>query len=226
MRSRYLPTLIPWRLRVALFRERIKIATVLSVLAFAMSGYQFVKSDFPARHSLQAVAVGDVDERLAPNKQDRIDLRLAVVNAGNREAAILRAEIVTLQKEADGYAWVRIWPGMGEGFQSKSFKAGEIAIISLITSGYGHDYFNDPMHARPIDSRHHEFVVGVRITSLDSAGRIYHVLYPISQYKIANDWKAGPPSEGYTFDRRPHELLVNIAATIPPLAKRYEDDVP
>ena len=199
---------------------------VFATIALVFTTFTFIKTNFYSLDSLQAVAIGEVDERLVPNRQDRIDLRLSVVNAGTREAAILQADIVTLKKEGNGFAWVRIWPSVGQGFEAKALKPGEITIVSLVTSGYAHDYFMDAQYSRPIDERHHEFVEGVRIKSMDSRGQIYSVVYPISQYKVLNDWKAGPPSEGYTFDRTPHELLVRTQPMIPPLAIKYADDVP
>lgn len=197
-------------------------------VAIGLSLFNFWQANLHITNDLEVVAIGGVDQRLAPNKQDRISVRLALVNVGNREASVLQAEVVALYKGDQGYSWVRIFPAVGEGFDARTLKLGEISIISLVTDGYAYDYFMRPRYSRPIDVAHHEFVEGVRIKSMDADGHIYSVLYPISQYKVRNDFdgKGGPPSEGYTFDRSVHHLFVNEPEMIPPLAKEYKDDVP
>jgi hypothetical protein len=208
-----------------LLAHRLNASLVLSILAFGMSAYTFAASQVPY-NSVLAIAVGPVDEDLAD--QGRIDLRLAVVNRGNRDATVFQAELVAIHKEPDGYSWVRIFPPDGKGFEGRVVKAGETVVIALITSGTTRDYHRDPHFSRPIDEKHHEFTVGVRIKSMNAKGEIFSIVYPISQFKVRNDWDgSGPPSEGYTFDRNPHELFVHgEEESIPPVAKSYTDDIP
>ncbi len=196
----------------------ISVALMLSIINFIQAN--------AVRDDLQATAIGDVDTRLPFNQQDRITIRLAVVNAGTRQAAVLQAEVVSLYKEDDGqYSWVRIFPAIGQGFEAKTLKPGEIEILSLVTDGYAHAYFKNPRYARPIDATRHEFTEGVRIKSMDSRGNIYSVLYPISQFNVPNDIQNGP-TDGFTFDRRPHQLLLNTCECVPPLAREYRDGLP
>jgi hypothetical protein len=200
------------------------ILLMFTTLGFIYATFAFIRDRVYVRDDLQATAIGDVDTRQTPENQDRISLRLAVVNAGTRDAAVLQAEIVALRKESDGYSWVRIFPPLGEGFEAKVLKPGEITIVSLVTDANAHDkYFRNPNYARTIDATHHEFAEGVRIRSMDSKGRLFTLLYPFSQFKVPNDITSGP-TDGYTFDCHPHELLVNLPETIPPLATKYDGD--
>jgi len=213
--------------RVQAFVRAWKDVILLAIATISVSygSYTFFVGNFYTKDDLQATAIGDVDTRLPASQQDRISLRLAVVNAGTGDAGVLQAAIVPLRKEDDGYAWVRIFPPIGEGFEAKVLKPGEIVILSLVTGGHAQDYFTDPNYSRRIDGEHHEFVEAVRIKSMDSKGHIYSVLYPIWQFKIRNDYQRGP-TEGWTFDRRTHQLLVNTGEKIPPLAKEYNDELP
>jgi hypothetical protein len=200
-------------------------ATLLfATVAFVYSTADFFRSYVYVRDDLQATAVGEVDTRETLDKQDRISLRLAVVNAGTRDAAVLQAEIVALRNEYEGYSWVRLHPPLGQGFEARTLKPGEIAILSLVTDAYAHDYFRNVNYARPIDATHHEFTQGVRIKSMDSKGRLYTLLYPVSQFKVPNNITNGP-TDGYTFDCHPHQLLVNVLESVPPLATKYDGDV-
>ena len=205
-------------------RWRDVLLLLFSTLSFIYATFAFIHDRLYVRDDLQATAIGEVDTRQTPENQDRMSLRLAVVNAGTREAAVLRAEIVALRKESEGYSWVRVIPPFGEGFEAKALKPGEIAILSLVTDASSHDrYFRNPNYARPIDATHHEFAMGVRIKSMDSKGRLYTLLYPVSQFKVPNDITNGP-TDGYTFDCYPHQLLVNLPETTPPLATKYDGD--
>ncbi len=200
------------------------IFLVFATLGAFYATFAFIRDNIYVRDDLQATVIGDVDTRQMLEKQDRISLRLAVANAGTRDGAVVQAEIVALRKEDEGYSWVRIFPPVGEGFEAKTLKPGEITILSLVTDAYAHvQYFRNPNYARPIDATHHEFAEGVRIKSMDSKGRLYMLLYPVSQFKVPNDITNGP-TDGYTLDCHPHQLLVNLPETIPPLATRYEDD--
>lgn len=197
---------------------------LFATVAFVYATADFFRSYIYVRDDLQATVVGEVDARQTADKQDRISLRLAVVNAGTRDAAVLQAEIVALRNEYKGNSWVRLPPPLGEGFEARTLKPGEIAILALVTDAYAHDYFRKVNYARPIDATHHEFAEGVRIKSMDSKGRLYTLLYPVSQFKVPNNITNGP-TDGYTLDCHPHQLLVNLPETIPPLATRYDGDV-
>ena len=201
------------------------IIIIFGTIGIATNIYTFVRSNLYVSDDLQVTAIGDVDQQLPASQRDRIALRLAVANAGTRDAAVLQADIMALYKEENGYSWVRIFPAIGEGFEAKTLKPGEIVIVSLISGGYTRDYYVNGRYSRPIDAQYHEFTEALRVKSMDSQGRIYSTLYPISQFKIRNDWKVGP-TEGFTFDRSTHHLLVNGSETMPPLAKEYKDDIP
>src|SRR5206468_989450 len=99
------------------------------------------------------------------------------------------------------------------GFQPISLKSNEIRTVSLVTEKYAHQFFLDPRYSLPLDSNSHRIVEGVRLKSMDAAGRIYEVTYVVSQLKIPTNWNGGPKE--YTFDCRPHELLKNFEASVP-----------
>jgi hypothetical protein len=178
----------------------------------------FIRSNIYVKDDLQATLIGEVDTRATT-----LSLRLAVVNAGTRDAAVLQAEIVAVKNVYEGHVWVRVPPPPGEGFEARTLKPGEIAILVLVTDRDAHDYFRNQVYARPIDATHHEFTYGVRIKSMDSKGRLYTLLYPVSQFKVPNNITNGP-TDGYTFDCHPRQLLVNLPETIPPLAMKYDGD--
>lgn len=194
----------------------------LAVLGGAYATVTFYRTQLYANDDLQVIAIGQVDQHLPPNRQDRLSFNLVVTNKGTSDGVVAHAEIVALHLEPQGhYAWVRIWPEVGEGFQPRALKPGEATVIQLITAGYAHeDYFLNPQYARPIDAGHHEFALGIQVRSVDSKGRIHNVLYPVSQFKIPNDLTNGP-TDGFTFDCSVHHLFVDAPETVPPLAKSY-----
>jgi hypothetical protein len=197
---------------------------IIATISFAFTTFEFARKYIYTRDNLQATVIGEVDELLPPDKRDRFSLRVAVVNAGTREAALTHAELVALRREGEGYAWVRIFPPVGLGFEARTFKPGEIAIVSIVTDGYGQKYFTNVEYSRPIDDAHHEFVLGLRTGSMDADGRIYTAIYPINEFKIRNDFAGGPgpPSEGYTCHSGPHQLLIDTAGRVaPPGRKEY-----
>lgn len=217
----YLPHILTWRIRLQLLRSRISIPTVLSVIAITMSTWTFYKSNFYNRDSVQVVAIGGVDAVLPRERQDRIDLNVAIVNAGTREASVLEAELVALYREPDGgLSWVRLFPPTGQGFQPAALRPGEIRIIALITDEFAHEFFRKPRYSIPIDSTNHRIVEGIRFKSMDASGRVYSATYLISQFKIPADWKGGPKE--FTFDCTPHELLKNVEAGIPDLPHGFD----
>jgi hypothetical protein len=67
------------------------------------------------------------------------------------------------------------------------------------------------------------FNEGVWVKSMDSRGRLYSAYFVVSQFKVPNDIVNGP-TDGFTFDCHPHQLLVNIPEFNPPLAKNYDGD--
>jgi hypothetical protein len=197
---------------------------MFGTLGFFYATTAFVRNFIYVRDDLQMSAIGEVDTAPPANKQDRITMRLAVVNAGTRDAAVLQANIIALRTERRGYGWDRIEPPIGQGFEARTIKPGEIAILSLVTDSYAHDdYFRNPTYSRRIDDTHHEFNLGIWVTSMDSRGRLYAAYFVVQQFKVPNDITTGP-TNGYTFDCRPHQLLVNIPEFNPPLAKSYDDD--
>ncbi len=217
----YLPHLLSWRIRLQLLRSRVSIPTVLSIIAITMSAWTFYKSNFYNRDSLQVVAIGGVDALLAREKQDRIDLNVAIVNSGTREASVLEGELVALYREPDGgFSWVRLFPPTGQGFQPTALRPGEIKIISLITDEFAHEFFRKAHYSILIDATSHRIVQGMRFKSMDASGRVYNTTYLISQFKIPADWKGGPKE--FTFDCTPHELLIDVEAGIPDLPNRFD----
>ncbi len=196
----------------------------IAIISFVLSTFEFARKYMYVRDDLQATIIGEVDELLPPDRRDRFSLRVAVVNTGTREAALTHAELVALRREGEGYAWVRIFPPLGRGFEARTFNPGEIAIVSIVTDGYGHKYFTDLAYSRSIDDAHHEFVLGLRTGSMDADGRVFTATYPINEFKIRNDFSGGPgpPSEGYTCHYGPHRLLVDtIGKLAPPGRKEY-----
>ena len=198
---------------------------MFGTLGFFYATASFIRDFIYVRDDLQMSVIGEVDTSPPANKRDQITMRLAVVNAGTRDAAVLQANIVALRTERRGYGWDRIGTPVGQGFEAKTIKPGEIAIISLVTDSYTHqDYFRNETYSRRIDDTHHEFNEGVWVKSMDSKGRLYSAYFVVSQYKIPNDITTGP-IDGYTFDCHPHQLFVNIQEFLPPRAKNYDGDV-
>lgn len=198
---------------------------LFATLGFVYATYAFIRDNIYVKNDLEMTVIGEVDTRLPLNKQDQISERLAVVNAGTRDAAVLQANIVAFRQEDRGWGWDRIWPPQGQGFEARTIKPGEITILSLVTGSYAHDdYFRNPKYSRPIDATHHEFAEGVWIKSMDSRGRIYAAYYVVSQFKVPNNITNGP-TDGYTLDCHTHPLLVNIAEFRPPIAKNYDPDL-
>lgn len=194
---------------------------LFGTLGFLYATTAFVRDFIYVRDDLQMSVIGDVDKN--EPRQDRITTRLAVVNVGTRDAAVLQAEIIALREERRGYGWDRVWPPIGQGFEARTIKPGEIVIISLVTDSYAHkDYFRNPTFSRRIDDAHHEFDLGVWVKSMDSRGHLYSAYYVVQQFKVPNDITTGP-TDGYTFDCHPHQLLVNIPEFEPPLAKNYDE---
>jgi hypothetical protein len=196
---------------------------LFGTLGFLYATTAFVRDFIYVRDDLQMSVIGEVDTNPPANKQDQITMRLAVVNAGTRDAAVLQANVMALRTERRGYGWDRVWPPTGQGFESRTIKPGEISIISLVTDSYAHkDYFRNPKYSRRIDDTHHEFNLGIWVQSMDSRGRLYSAYFAVQQFKVPNDITNGP-TDGYTFDCHPHQLLVNIPEFNPPLAKNYDD---
>jgi hypothetical protein len=198
---------------------------MFGTLGFVYATYAFVRDNIYVKDDLEMSAIGEVDTSPPVNDQDRITLRLSVVNAGTRDAAVLQANIIALRQTDRGWGWDRIASPQGQGFESKVIKPGEIAILSLITDRHLYsDYFVNPTYARRIDATHHEFADGVLIKSMDAKGRLYLTYYVVSQWRVQDGITHGP-TDGYTFDCHPHPLLVNIEEFRPPLAKNYDGDV-
>jgi hypothetical protein len=198
---------------------------LFGTLGFVYATYAFVRDNLYARDDLEMSVIGEVDTSPPHDKQDQITLRLAVVNDGTRDAAVLQADIIALRQTDRGWGWDRIAAAQGRGFEAKTIKPGEIAILSLLTDRYAwSDYYQNPTYSRPIDATHHEFAEGVRIKSMDARGRLYLVYYVSSQFKLQNGIDHGP-TEGYTFDCHQNPLLINIEEFRPPLAKNYDGDV-
>lgn len=129
------------------------ITFLFAVLGFLYATVGFVRGYIYVKDDLEVSAIGDVPTHLPPNERDQISLRLAVVNAGTRDAA-----------------------------------------------------------------------EGVWIKSMDSKGRLYTLLYTVSQYNVPNDIMNGPIT-GYTFDCHSHQLFVDLPERVPDLAKKYDGDV-
>ena len=218
---KYLPDVLSWRIRLHLLRSRVSIPTVLSLVAISMSAWTFYKSNFYSRDSLQVVAIGGVDAVLPREQQDRIDLNVAVVNTGTREASVLQAELVALYREPDGrFSWVRLFPPTGEGFNPTALEPGQIKILALTTKEFAHEFFRNERYSMPIDAETHRVVEGIRFKSMGASGRIYNATFAISQFKIPSDWRGGPKE--FTFDCSSHELLADADASIPDLPTRFD----
>jgi hypothetical protein len=202
-------------------KDRKDIIQVIGIfVAIGLSVFNFFQANLYVFDSLQIIAIGGVDAVLPREKQDRIDLNVAIVNRGTREASVLQAEIVALYREPrGGFSWVRIFPATGQGFMPLALKPGEIRIVPLITDEYAHTFFLAPAYSIPLDYESHRIVQGIRAKSMDAKGRVYNVTYLVAQDKIPKGWNGGPKE--YTFDCSPHELLTNVEASVPPVPLNF-----
>jgi hypothetical protein len=132
------------RRNVCSAEERL-VALVIATIAVVISGANLYRTILYVSDRLQIVALGGVDAVLPREEQDRIDMNVAIVNSGTREASVLEAEIVALHNERDGRtAWMRLFPPEGEGFQPIALKPGEIKIVPLVTAQYASKFFLNP----------------------------------------------------------------------------------
>jgi hypothetical protein len=134
-------------MNVATFVQQRKdlVALVIATIAVVISGANLYRTILYVSDRLQIVALGGVDAVLPREEQDRIDMNVAIVNSGTREASVLEAEIVALHNERDGRtAWMGLFPPEGQGFQPIALKPGEIKIVPLVTAQYASKFFLNP----------------------------------------------------------------------------------
>jgi hypothetical protein len=199
------------------------IAVVFSIAALATSVSTCYWDRVYVYETLQATYTSDIQY---PRPDiDRIGARFAVVNAGNRHAALLEATLSIWNNHVHNHGTNYHWDPMpGQQSQTAVIKPGEIVILELNTTGYARTYFAEAPYSIRLGDSHKQVVFGVRFKVMDSKGNIYSSIYPISNFLVKHEWSGGP-TDGFTFEKTPHELFKNDQQT-PRKVIEYPSDIP
>ncbi len=196
------------------FIKRWKDAVLLAfgTLGIVVTCSTFYFNYFYEREELEATFAGFIDYAGKGQDQDLVGDRFAVVNKGNRDAALLDAQLLIWNdhntNHGPGFHWDPIDVADGDRFQPRVIKPGEVFIVLLPTLGHARNFYSKPIYAVPLDDKYKKVVFGVRFYAMNSKGMVFHNIYPVAYMRIDLDYMRGPTS-GYYLERRGRSLFCN-----------------
>src|SRR5262245_6832777 len=162
-------------------RTPIDSAKLLSLCAILLSAFSSYRTFFFVKHDLQVIA----SEVSYDTDHSGLYMKVAFSNAGNRDAAALRAE-PTLWKDAGSANGGEQWMPLSDPVDSHipvtlpmtpfTVKAGGVEVVMLSVT-------LDPSiaEAAAIDGA---TFLGIRVNTMASTGDLYHVEHPVTRLKL------------------------------------------
>ena len=160
------------------WRTRMDVTTIVAVSALALSGLSFYRSYIYIRQQLDVT----VTEVSYVTNQGELYMTVAFANAGNRDAALLRAEPALWTDHGKGRpAWLPLIRKVHADIPTANpktpliIKAGGVQVVTLST------LLEAPDAERALVAPEGGAFLGVRIATMNSDGNLYLLEQPVAR---------------------------------------------